>query len=87
MIQPFTFTILGTSKFITLLSLFFISYFKLDISIKKDKTRHDKATQTITEEILKELGKKVVQEPEVELEYNHIEKPILKKKTSYFSWN
>jgi tmRNA-binding protein len=79
-----TFTIIETSKFITLISLFFISYFKLDISIKKNKKTHDKATQTITEEILRKLGKEIVQE--VELEYNHIEKPILKKKT-YFSWN
>ena len=78
-------TLIGTSKVLTVISLLIFSYFNLDVSIKK-KT-NEKSTQTITEEILKGLGKEITQEPEQENDhgYNHIEKPLTKKK-SYFSW-
>lgn len=80
MIQGFT--LIGTSKIITILSIFIVSYFNIDIRLKK--TTHNKSCQTdihYVEEIIKDTF------TILEDEYSHIEKPLKLKKLSYFSWN
>ena len=86
MIQGFT--LIGTSKILTILSIFLVSYFKIDIRLKI--TTNDKSCQTdihYVEEILKSIEKKIDTPVSSEDEYSHVEKPLKLKKTSYFSWN